>query len=98
MKFKQDSIIRQKSFAFAVRVVRLYKFLTEEKKEYVLSKQVLRAGTSIGANVHEAIHGQSRKDFHAKMNIALKEASEMEYWLLLLQATDYLDDAAFKSI
>lgn len=98
MSFKHDSIVRQKSFDFAVRIVRLYRHLCDERKEFVLSKQLLRAGTSIGANVHEAIHGQSRRDFGAKMNIALKETSETEYWLNLLQATDYLTNSEYQSI
>lgn len=80
------------SFAFAVRIVNMYKYITSEKKEYVLSKQVLRSGTSIGANVKEAVVAQSRKDFIAKLNIALKEANETEYWLQLLHTTGYLDD------
>lgn len=72
---KSESIIKQKSFAFAVRVVKLYQYLTENKKEFVLSKQLLRSGTSIGANVHEALQGSSKKDFINKLNIALKECS-----------------------
>lgn len=95
-----ESIINEKSKAFAIRIIRLYQYLTKTatEKEYVLSKQVLRSGTSIGANVKEALRGQSRPDFHAKMNIALKEASETEYWLELLQATDYIDDESFQSM
>ena len=80
------------SFAFAVRIVRLSSYLANEKKEYVLSRQVLRSGTSIGANVKEAVVAQSRKDFIAKLNISLKEANETEDWLQLLNATGYLDD------
>jgi four helix bundle protein len=87
---KKDNIIQQKSFAFAIRVVNLYKFLTNEKKEFVLSKQLLRSGTSIGANVEESIGGQSEKDFLSKLSIAYKEARETMYWLKLLLATDYL--------
>ncbi len=98
MSFKQDSIVRQKSFDFAVRIVRLYRHLCEDRKEFVLSKQLLRAGTSVGANIHEALHGQTRRDFGAKMNISLKEISETEYWLNLLHATDYLTDSAYQSI
>jgi four helix bundle protein len=86
----KDNIIQQKSFAFAIRVVNLYKFLTNEKKEFVLSKQLLRSGTSIGANVEESIGGQSEKDFLSKLSIAYKEARETMYWLKLLLATDYL--------
>ena len=93
-----DNIIVEKSKAFAVRVIRLYQYLQGEKKEYVLSKQLLRSGTSIGANVKEAIRGQSKADFYAKMNISLKEASEAEYWLELLQETDYITKPQFYSI
>ena len=93
-----DNVIVEKSKAFAVRAVRLYQYLCNEKHEYVLSKQMLRSGTSIGANVREAIRGQSKPDFYAKMNIALKEASETEYWLELLHETDYLDHTQFQSI
>ena len=81
---KQNNIVLEKSMDFAVRIVRLYQFLCDSKKEFVMSKQVLRSGTSIGANLKEAMRGQSRADFCAKMNIALKEASETEYWLELL--------------
>ena len=95
---KTDNLIVIKSKAFAVRIIRMYQHLCDEKREYVLSKQVLRSGTSIGANVKEAIRGQSRADFIAKMNIALKEASETEYWLELLHETDYLSNEHFSSI
>ena len=94
----KDNVIVDKSKAFAVRIIKLYKFLCDEKKEYVLSKQILRSGTSIGANVKEAIRGQSKADFYAKMNIALKEASETEYWLELLHETGYLSEQQFQSI
>jgi len=97
-KMKQDNIIQQKSFAFAVRIVNLYKFLTSDKKEFVLSKQLLRSGTSIGANVEEAIGGQSEKDFLSKISIAYKEARESMYWLKLLQATDYLTKEQAQSL
>jgi four helix bundle protein len=86
---KTNNIIQQKSFAFAIRIVNLYKFLTTEKKEYVLSKQLLRSGTSVGANIEESIGGQSEKDFISKISIAYKEARESMYWLKLLKATDY---------
>lgn len=86
------SIVESKSFDFAIKVYKLYKVLTDEKKEYILSKQLLRAGTSIGANVAEAQRGQSKKDFTAKMCIALKEASETEYWLKLLTAVGVLNE------
>lgn len=83
---------------FAVRIVNLYKYLTKEHKEYVLAKQLLRCGTSIGANIAEAQRGQSKADFTAKMNIALKEANETLYWLRLLYKTDYLTKAQFESM
>ena len=89
MRDIETNIVAVKSFAFAVRCVKLRKYLTEEKNEYEMSKQLLRCGTSIGANVKEALRGQSRPDFGAKMNISLKEASESEYWIELLQATEY---------
>ena len=95
---KQDNIIVDKSKAFAVRIVKMCRYLQEERREFVLSKQVLRSGTSIGANVKEAIRGQSTADFIAKMNIALKEASETEYWLELLTDTDYLSHSMSDSI
>ncbi len=93
-----DNIIENKSFEFAVRIVRLYRYLNDEKHEYVISKQLLRCGTSIGANVAEAQKGQSKADFHAKMNIALKEANETHYWLRLLHRTEYLTEPEFQSI
>ena len=95
---RMDNIIENRSFEYAVRIIRLYQYLTNEKKEYVLSKQILRCGTSIGANVAEAQKGQSRADFNAKMNIALKEANETHYWLRLLHRTDYINDKEFASM
>ena len=86
----KDNLVLDKSFAFAVRVVKLYKYLCAEKKEFVLSKQLLRSGTSIGANINEAQAGQSKNDFIAKMCIASKEARETKYWIDLLIETDYL--------
>jgi four helix bundle protein len=94
----KSGALQVKSFAFAVRVVNLYKFLCAEKKEYVLSKQLLRSGTAIGALVREAEQAESKPDFVHKLAIALKEANETEYWLELLQATTYIDAAAFASI
>ena len=88
---KSKNVIQEKSFAFAVRIVNMYKYLCEEKKEFVLSKQVLRSGTSIGANIEEAIGGQSDKDFFPKITIAYKEVRETIYWLKLLSATNYLN-------
>jgi len=87
---KQKNIIQEKSFNLAVRIVNLFKYLCEEKKEFVLSKQILRSGTSIGANIEESIGGQSDKDFFTKVTIAYKEARETIYWLKLFLATDYL--------
>ncbi len=94
----KDVIIENKSFDFAVRIVNLYKYLTSEKKEFVLSKQLLRSGTSIGANVAEAQKAQSQADFSAKLYIAMKEASESHYWLRLLYKTEYLTENEFFSI
>ena len=85
-----DSILKVKSMAFAKRIVKLYQFLTLEKQEYIMSKQVLRSGTSIGANSAEAIYGSSRKDFVAKLYIAEKECTETLYWLELLNSCDYI--------
>ena len=93
-----DNAVVEKSKSFAIRIVRAYKYLTAEKNEYVLSKQLLRSGTSIGANVKEAIRGQSKPDFYSKLNIALKEASETEYWLEILYETEYIDKKLFDSI
>ena len=87
----KENVIVDKSFAFSIRIVKLHQYLTHEKKEYVLSKQLLRCGTSIGANVNEAQAAQSKKDFIAKMSISSKEARESRYWIQLLIATDYLD-------
>lgn len=85
-----DNVIEKKSFDFAIRIVNLYKYLCDKKKEYVLSKQILRSGTSIGANVAESQQAQSKADFIAKMSIALKETTETKYWLRLLHASGYL--------
>lgn len=93
-----ENVIAVKSYAFAVRIIKLYKFLTVEKKEFVLSKQVLKSGTAIGALVKESEHAQSKADFLSKMNIALKEANETEYWLMLLKDTEYISHAEFNSI
>ena len=95
---KSENIIVERSLQFAMRVVKLYKYLCDEKKDYVLAKQLLRSGTSVGANVREALRGQSRKDFVSKMNIALKEVCETEYWLELLHQTDYINRTEFDSI
>ena len=95
---KTENPVQVKSYAFALRIVRLYQHLSEAKKEYVLSKQVLRSGTSIGANVEEALGGQSRADFMSKIGIAYKETRETSYWLRLLHDTGYLTDGEFESI
>lgn len=95
---KDDNVVFEKSRRFALRIVNLYKFLTKEKTEYVLSKQILRCGTSIGANISEAIRGYSKSDFYNKLTIALKEANETDYWLDLLHQSDYIDDASYNSI
>lgn len=95
---KKENVIQDKSYNFAIRIVKLYRHLSEEKREFVLSKQLLRSGTSIGANVEEAIGGQSRKDFFAKLTIAYKEARESKYWIRLLKDTDYLSDKESESI
>ena len=87
-----------KSYAFALRMIKAYQYLTQEQKEFVLSKQALRSGTSIGALVKEAEHAQSLADFCSKMNIALKEANETEYWLMLLKDSEYIDEKAYTSI
>ncbi len=92
------SIVAEKSFAFAIRIVNAYKVLAEKQREYVLSKQLLRSGTAIGALIKEAEHAQSKADFLNKMNIALKEANETEYWLLLLKETKFLSESEFQSL
>ena len=93
-----DSITKQKSLALAKRIVRVYQFLTSEKSEYVISKQLLRSGTSIGANLAEAVYASSRKDFTAKLYIALKECAETLYWLELLCECDYLSAPTYTSL
>ncbi|MEJ8758389.1 four helix bundle protein [Pontibacter sp. H259] len=93
-----ESIVATKSYSFALRGVKLYKHLTQEQREFVLAKQVLRSGTSIGANVEEALGGQSKADFRHKLNIALKEARETSYWLRLLKDSDFIKPDAFNSI
>ena len=95
---KEENQVVEKSKAFAIRIVHLYQHLNKTRQEYILSKQVLRSGTSIGANVKEANSAQSRADFTAKMQIALKEASETEYWLELLMETGYINEKEGASI
>ncbi|WP_299556921.1 four helix bundle protein [Seonamhaeicola sp.] len=92
----KQNIIKDKSFKFAVDIVNLYKELAYDKKEFVMSKQLLKSGTSIGANVREAEFAQSKADFTNKMSISLKEANETDYWLDLLRATDFIDEDQFQ--
>ena len=94
----KENIIMRKSFAFSVRIMNLHKYLSKKKGEYIVSRQICKSGTSIGANVAEAQRAQSTADFVAKMKIALKEASETQYWLRLLYETDYLSNDEFKSL
>ncbi len=94
----KENIVKIKSYAFALRIVKLYKFLCEDKREYVLSKQLLRSATSVGANVEEADAGQSKRDFIAKLQISLKEAKESHYWLRLLKDAEYIDVQIFDSL
>ncbi len=93
-----NNLVLEKTKAFAVRIIKLYKMLRFDKNEYILSKQVLRSGTSVGANTREAMRGQSKADFYSKLNIALKEADETAYWLELLFETDYITKQQFDSI
>jgi len=94
----KNNIVQEKSYQFAIRIVKLYKYLCEDKKEFVLSKQLLRSGTAIGANIEEAIGRQSEKDFFAKLTIAYKEARETHYWIRLLTDTDYLKKEQSESV
>ena len=96
--YMQNNNIQNKSFQFVIRIVNMCKLLRDDRKETILLKQLLRSGTSIGANVAEAQNAQSRADFLSKLSIALKEATETEYWLRLLEATDYLTAEEFSSI
>jgi len=94
----RKNVLKEKSFVFALRVVKAYKYLTEEKQEYILSKQLLRSGTAIGALVHEAEYTQSIPDFINKMSVALKEANETEYWLMLLKESEFIENGVYLSI
>lgn len=94
----RENVVKNKSFAFALRIVKMYQFLCEQKKEFVLSKQLLRSGTAVGALVREAEQAESPADFIHKMAIALKEANETEYWIELLYQSNYIDDTAYNSI
>ena len=93
-----ENAVAKKSKSFALRIIKLYQYLCNTKKEYVLSKQILKSGTSIGANIREAECAQTRPDFYAKMYIAYKEANETAYWLELLHESSYIEDAAFQSL
>ena len=95
---KNDNVVQIKSYAFAVRIIKVFKYLSEQKREFVLSKQLLRCGTSIGANIEEAIGGQSSKDFYAKLTISYKEARETHYWIRLPKDTDYLSKDEAESL
>ncbi len=95
---KGNSILEQKSIQFALRIIKAYQFLTIQKAEYVLSKQLLRSGTAIGALVREAEFAESKSDFIHKLHIALKEANETDYWLTLLSESDYIASSAYQSI
>ncbi len=95
---QRDNVVMNRSYDFALRIIKLYQYLSADKKEFILSKQVLRSGTSIGALVKEAEHAQSKADFLSKMNIALKEANETSYWLMLLKDSAYIDEPSFASI
>lgn len=94
----EENTVKFKSYAFALRIIKAYKFLSSEQREFVLSKQLLRSGTAIGALIREAEHAESKADFIHKMNISLKEANETEYWLMLLHDSDFLDEKVFRSI
>ena len=94
----KENVIQNKSYMFAIRIVRLYQFLVKEKKEYVLSKQLLKSGTSIGANIEEAIGAQSKNDFISKIGISYKEARETRFWIRVLKDTDYLTDSQAASM
>lgn len=94
----KENIIAVKSEAYAKRIVLLYRYLTDKKKEFILSRQILRSGTSIGANVREAIYAQSRRDFISKMNIALKESAETDYWLTMLLTGKFISQIQYNSL
>jgi four helix bundle protein len=94
----KDNIIRNKTFDFAIRIIKVYKYLKNSKNEFILSKQLLRSGTSIGANIEEAIGGQSRSDFSSKLSVAYKEARESGYWIKLLEKSEYLSTKEAQSL
>lgn len=94
----KNNILLEKSINFATRIIKLQKFLTKEKHETIISKQIFRSGTSIGANAHEAVYGISKADFISKMHISLKETAETEYWIRLLILSDYISESEGKSL
>ena len=94
----KDNVLADKTVAFAIRMVKCYQYLMEEKKEFIMSKQIFRSGTSIGANVHEGIQAQSKSDFISKLGIALKEASETSFWLMVLFKSEKIDENIFNSL
>lgn len=94
---KTENTVMQKSYAFALRMIKMYKYLNETQREFILSKQVLRSGTAIGALIKESEHAQSKADFFHKMSIALKEANETEYWIMLLKDSEYITQESFQS-
>ena len=98
MRSKDDNVVVQKSYAFSLRCVRLYKYLCSRDGNYIIGKQLLRSGTSIGANVRETLRAQTRPDFITKLNVALKEASETEYWIELLRDSDYISSSQAESM
>ena len=95
---KENNQIALESRRFAIRIVNLYKFLIDVKKEFVMSKQILRCGTSVGANISESVFAQSRQDYISKLSISLKEASETKFWLDILHETDFITDSQFESL
>ena len=95
---KKDNVLQEKTYAFALRIIKAYRYLVDDKKEYVLSKQFLRCGTSIGSNTEEAIGAQSEKDFYAKLNIVYKEARETHFWIRLLRDSGYFEEKQAKSL
>jgi four helix bundle protein len=94
----KENIIKTKSFAFSLRIIKLYKYLIESKKEYILSKQILRSGTAIGALIYESEHAESKADFIHKLSISLKEANETDYWLELLFQSEYINESEYDSV
>ena len=94
----QDNILIEKSIDFAIRMTNCYKYLMEEKNEYIMSKQMFRSGTSIGANIHEGVQAQSKADFISKLGISLKEATETSYWLVVLNRANFLDEKLYLSL